>query len=476
MADLLNIGISGLNASKKGLHTTGHNLANSNTEGYSRQRISQTSNVPVTRQGMIEGTGVRVNGINRFHDPFIEKRLNDYISQHDFYNERSQQLEQVENIFNEINVSGLTKMLNGFYNSFRDLANQPENEAVRSVVRDKAMLVVKDFHRIRETLDKISVNIDKKMVNDITDINTITKNIAKLNKKIVVLESTGNESGDLRDQRDNSVRDLSKYFKITSYLDDKEHYCVNARGVGTLVAAGVAQSLKVGALSKSESTNNMAGSIEIFFENKEGIPITNKFESGSMSSRVEIRNVDIQNIQKSMDEIAFNFAHAVNAVHRRGYINKNIVDSTDGTGVNFFSIGDKKANSAHEIDLSEEVRSNLFNVVTALNKNSPGDNRVALAISKLQHEKIFKEGTTTLEEQFLQTIANVGLEAGKAKMDSSQSEGILAQTNAIKERLSGVSIDEETANMMRYQQAYEASARVLRTANEMFNTVLGIMR
>jgi len=111
-----------------------------------------------------------------------------------------------------------------------------------------------------------------------------------------------------------------------------------------------------------------------------------------------------------------------------------------------------------------------------LEPNAPGDNRVAVAISKLQHEKLLDEGTSTLEEKYLQSIAHVGLETGKARLDTEQSEGILAQTRSLKERISGVSIDEETANMVRYQHAYDASAKVLKTADDMFKTVLGIMR
>ncbi|MCK5882522.1 MAG: hypothetical protein KAG61_02445, partial [Bacteriovoracaceae bacterium] len=149
MSDLLSIGVSGLNVSKKALETTGHNMANANTEGYSRQKVVQTSNTPISKGGLVHGTGARIVNINRVHDEFIEKRLNASISEHEYFQERSLQLEQVENIFNEIDNEGLNKILNRFYNSFRDLANQPENETIRSVVRDNASLVTKDFRRIR---------------------------------------------------------------------------------------------------------------------------------------------------------------------------------------------------------------------------------------------------------------------------------------------------------------------------------------
>jgi flagellar hook-associated protein 1 FlgK len=99
-----------------------------------------------------------------------------------------------------------------------------------------------------------------------------------------------------------------------------------------------------------------------------------------------------------------------------------------------------------------------------------------MAISKLQHEKVLSGGQTTFEEQYLKSVGKIGLRAGKAKIDTEQTGGILAQAKTVKERLSGVSLDEETANMVRYQHAYDASARVIRTAGEMFDTVLGIMR
>ena len=115
MSDLLSIGVSGLNVSKKALETTGHNLANANTEGYSRQRVSQTTNTPISKGGLIHGSGARIVNINRVHDTFVEKRLNSTISEHEFFKERSLQLEQVENIFNEIDNEGLNKILNRFY-------------------------------------------------------------------------------------------------------------------------------------------------------------------------------------------------------------------------------------------------------------------------------------------------------------------------------------------------------------------------
>jgi flagellar hook-associated protein 1 FlgK len=144
------------------------------------------------------------------------------------------------------------------------------------------------------------------------------------------------------------------------------------------------------------------------------------------------------------------------------------------TGINFFDLPDNIEDAAHNITISNDVRSDLSNICTALNPNAPGDNRIALAISKIQHEKMLGDGTTTLEEEYLKTVGRVGLDSAKSKLDYEQAEGILTQTKSIRERISGVSIDEEAASMIKFQHAYEASAKIMRAADEMFKIVLSI--
>lgn len=488
MADLLSIGKTGLSSAKTSIETAGHNLSNVNTEGYSRQRVIQTTNVPIVKSGLIQGTGVNVKGITRFHDQFVEKKLNSSISDKQFYEDRSLQLEQVENIFNEINSGGLHQILNGFYNAFRELANQPENETIRSVVRDNALLVVKDFRRIGEELNNISKGIDSKIEQEVSDINIMLHQVAKINKTLIAMEASGDETGDLRDQRDTIVRNLSKSFGIQTYEDNKGQFIINAAGIGTLVAGAQVQELLTARMGKDRSPYGSEGSVEVFFKERPTAPIGKKFLTGAIGSLVTTRNIDVANVKKEVDDIAYDFINTTNAIHRRGYVNRKIeedptqrtIASVDSkgktTGINFFTPPTEREGTALVIDLSEDVKSDLSNIVTAFSPNAPGDNRISLAISKIQHEKIFAEGTKTIEEQFLGTVGKIGVQTGKARMDSEQSEGIWAQMKSLRERLSGVSIDEETANLMKFQHAYDASAKVMKTADEMFQTVLAIKR
>lgn len=487
MADLLGIGKSGLNVSKKALEVTGHNLSNVNTEGFSRQRVMQSTSLPVSVGGFVQGTGVKVDGVRRFNDEFIDKRLSNALSNNQFYEARTEHLEQIESVFNELDSDGLNQILNKFFNSFRELANQPENETIRSVVRDNANLVVKDFRRIRGTLDTQAGNIDRKIQNSVSDVNQLLHHIADLNGKITSIESAQGETGDLRDQRDIALRNLSENFKIHTYTDEKNRFIVTAQGIGTLVTGLHTQELATVTQNKNDSTNGMNGSVEIVLKDRPSQKITDMFKGGTLSAIVKVRNEDLKKLQSDIDGIAYQFTTSVNTIHRQGFVNRPIIIGADGkpavvdqkgltTGLDFFKQPLSVEEAGNAIDLSDSVKQDLSNIAAALAPNAPGDNRVAIGISKLQHERISGDGSITLEEKYLQTIGSIGLETGKARLDSEQASGILAQANSLRERLTGVSIDEETANMIRFQQAYQASAKIMQAADDMFKTVLELKR
>ena len=247
---MLEVGKTGLFTAKKSLETTGHNIANANTKGFSRQRVDQQSNRPISKYGLHLGTGANVKQIKRVHDANVEKRLNTAISTHQFFDERSLQLSQIEKVFNEIDAEGLHKVLGQFYNSFRQLANKPEDETVRSIVRDNAQLVINDFRTLRQKLDEAARAIDRKIANSIIEVNEKIQLITELNVKIKGLEATGVETGDYRDRRDKAVRELSEYLKLHYYYDNKGAFSVLAKGIGSIVTGGTGH--KLAAVHKSK--------------------------------------------------------------------------------------------------------------------------------------------------------------------------------------------------------------------------------
>jgi flagellar hook-associated protein 1 FlgK len=468
------------------MSTTSHNIANANTDGFSRQEVRMETGPGLGEGDYVIGTGVEVQSIRRAHDELIEKKLNTSLTQHKFNEERTTQLGQVEEVFNEINSDGMNKVMNRFFNSMRELSNQPENETVRNVVKENAKIVVGDFHRIQDSLDHIRAGINKKVDLTVKEVNGLTGTIAKLNKEINVQEVSGGMANDLRDQRDRALRTLAEFFPIQAYTDGQNQFVVSIEGVGSIVAGGLSQTLAVGASVVGGQTSVDKGNAEVFFANRPAIPFTDKVRGGSLGGLLKTRNDEVEGLEKQLDELAHGLVLATNAIHRKGFANHPVPTDAQGnpvpnaanrkvTGINFFKEPLDLKRAAEYIDLSDDIKEDVNNIAAALEANKPGDNRVALAISKLQHEKVLGSGTTTFEEQYLKSVGNIGLQTGKSKIDSEQSEGILAQAKSFKERLSGVSLDEEAANMVRYQNAYEASAKVIKASDEMFKAVLGLL-
>lgn len=473
--DLLNVGKSGLFAAKQSMSTTSHNIANANTEGYSRQQVRLETSTPVSEGNHSLGNGVDIQSVRRSHDELIEKKLNHALANNKFNDERTLQLSHVEEIFNEINSEGMNKILNRFFNSFRELATQPENETIRNVVKENARIVTDDFHRIQESLDQVRDNMNNKIRLSVDEINSLTDTVARLNKEITIQEVSGAEANDLRDQRDRAVSTLSEYFPLTTYSDNKGQFVVNVDGVGSLVSGGIAQKLVAGQGVDSTRDASDKGITDIYFANRPGVSVTEKIKGGTIGAILKTRNGDLATLESQLDQLAHGLVLSTNAIHRQGFAFHSSDSGKQITGINFFKEPLQLKRAAEHISLSAEILADANNIATALEPDKPGDNRVAIAISKLQHEKVLGGGTTTFEEQYHKSVGDVGLQSGKSKIDLEQSSGILAQAKSFKERMSGVSLDEEAANMIRYQNAYEASAKVIKASDEMFRAVLGLM-
>lgn len=484
--DLLNIGKSGLFTAKQSMSTTSHNIANANTEGFSRQEVRTETGITLPEGDYVLGTGTEVQTIRRSHDELVEKKLSSSITNHKFNEERSLQLGHVEEIFNEINSEGMNKILNRFFNSFRELSNQPENGTIRNMVKENAKIVVADFHRIQSNLDDIRASVNKKLSLGISEVNGLAQNIARLNEEINIEEIAGGMANDLRDQRDRALRSMAEFFPLQSYTDSKGQFVVSIEGVGSVVAGGVVQELSAGSVVKEGQTSSDKGNVEVFFTHRPGVYFSDKLKGGTLGSLIKTRDEEIVGLEKQLDELAHGLVLSTNAIHRKGFANHPVPIDAQGnpnpnaakqkvTGINFFKEPLDMKRAAEYIRLSDDVLADPNNIATALEANKPGDNRVALAVSKLQHERILGAGNNTFEEQYLKSVGNIGLQARKSQIDEQQTQGILAQAKSFKERLSGVSLDEEAANMIRYQNAYEASAKVIRASDEMFKAVLNLL-
>ena len=185
---------------------------------------------------------------------------------------------------------------------------------------------------------------------------------------------------------------------------------------------------------------------------------------------LEVRDKTLGSIVDRLDELAFSLTQSVNSIHTQGF------SRTGQTGIAFFKPVDGRERASEVFDLSDEVKSNVNSIATAAEMDAPGDNRIAIALSGLQNARLMNDGQSTVDDYYNSIVGDVGVISARNRSGMSQAKDISTQLGKIRDQISGVSIDEETANLMQFQHLFGASAKVIQVADEMFRTVLDLKR
>ena len=198
--------------------------------------------------------------------------------------------------------------------------------------------------------------------------------------------------------------------------------------------------------------------------------VTHQLKGGKVGALLEVRDGVLSTIQARLDELAYTLTTAVNDIHQQGFTR------TGAQGVGFFKALGQEDRAAEFLELSDEVKANVNNISAAAEPDAPGDNRIAIAISTLQGGKLMNNGRSTMDDWYNSIVSDVGVASAKNKFGMNQQRDIMTQLNKMRDQISGVSIDEETANLMQFQHAFDASAKVIQIADECLKTVLELKR
>lgn len=458
-------------ASKAAISTTGHNISNANTEGYSRQRVLTSANVPTAGggKGLMIGNGTLISRVERINDEYVEKQIRNAARDLSHFEEKDMVLKQTEDIFNEMNGEGLNRLVSRFFNEFRKLSNEPDSEAVRQSVREASQAMINDFRRIRRELEEVRQHIDARVEGYAKEINSLTDELRDLNTKIRTLEINAGPPNDLLDRRDTVLKKLSTYMDLSTHRDGHGSYVVDIRGVGPLVVGGEAEKFEV-YRSKSNEAGMPEGALEIKSTASASGKVTHQIQGGKLGALIDVRDRAISSILDRLDELAYQLSSAVNQVHEVGFSRQG------AQGISFFQQLNSKERAAEFIGLSDAVSDSVNNISTAAEPESPGDNRIAIAISGLQGMKFLNEGKTSFDDFYNSIVSDVGVASNRNRASMNQQKDIMTQLGKIRDQISGVSIDEETANLMQFQHTFDASAKIIQVADEMLKTVLEIKR
>ena len=468
--NIMDQGKMALAANQMGLATTSHNISNKDTKGYSRQRVDFESADPINKGGHRVGGGVRVGAVRRSHSDFVARRIEQEKANFGKFESTSEILQQLEGIFADDAKLGVTAAVSQFFNNIRTLSSQPESVSLRAAVRESADAIVSRFHNIKGAIGEVVDDADRRIEGGIVDVNATLSRIATLNKRIMNIEADKKSfANDERDSRDLALQDLSKHFNIR--VADIENGGVNVfvDGIGPVVN-GV-ETLSFETFRGNDSSN--VGSMKVFVRDPTTNRImdrTDKIKGGQIGGLIEVRDNSIIELKGKIDQLAYALGNSVNGVHSQAFTH----DGT--TGINFFSGVDSVDGAADALQLSGDIKGDLKNIATGFNANSAGDNRALLGIADLQESKILDGGNASFTEFSSGAIGALGVEARTAYQGLDTQQGVMDQLGVLREQASGVSLDEEAMNMLKFQKGFDASAKLIQVADSMMETVLSLKR
>jgi len=451
--DGLEVGKRALATYQLWLNTIGHNIANVNTPGYTRQRVTTTTTYPHDHPVGQVGTGVTAVDIHHIRDLFLNQQIRQEGSALGRWTASQKTIGQIEALFAEPNADSLGDLLNQFWNSWSELSNNPESLAARNAIKEQTNLLTSAFHRLHRQVNDLRHSIDAELTQIVGNINQMTEEIASLNGEIARTELGTAKANDLRDKRDHIIEQLSQYVDV-NVREQKSGAATVYFGALAVVDGTTAFALD----THSQQDDDMRVSQIVWQGSKRNLKIT----GGKIEGLTEVRDEVIPRYLAALDDIARALVENVNAAHRAG------TGLEGSSGIDFF---DPRYATAGNITLNLEIENNVSRIAASLSGET-GDNANALAIAALKDSALMSRGTATINDYYNSLVGRLGIETGKAQSSKENYELLVAQLENARQSVQGVSLDEEMTQMIKFQHAYDAAARVITTMDQALETVI----
>ncbi|UTI42565.1 flagellar hook-associated protein FlgK [Niallia sp. RD1] len=497
----------GITAQQGALYTTGNNIANANTLGYTRQRVdlqqsesfpSVGTNAPKMPGQM--GTGVVAGAVVRVRETFLDTQYRSEASKLGYWENRSAALSNLETILNEPSDSGLSAAMDSFWKSLQDMAVDPQNAGARAVVRQRGIAVAETFNYLHQTVSAEKADAKNELSVAEKEINTLLSQIDQVNKQIGSIEPNGYLPNDLYDKRDGLLDELSKFANIkVSYEAPGGNALAQAEGkaivtlvddkgnaLGTLVDKDGAKQVKI----NSNADDTAVQSISI---GDTVVDINNFNSTGKLKSVVESYGYVDQNgelagtfndMLKELDNLAYTFATEFNKVHEEGLSPNEIKDGDKA--ISFFADSESADGSitdrngfASRMTISQDIRNSLDNITNADPSNPTlGDATYVSKLAEIINNK-YDYGNNSEQSNFRNyfegVIGSMAVSAQEANKMAANSATLQQTVDNRRMSVSSVSLDEEMTNMIQFQQAYNASARMITVMDELLDKIINGM-
>jgi len=553
MADILSIAQSGLHAAQAGINTTGQNIANVSTPGYSRQVVEQQPS-PSVQYGLTSvGQGTNVTGINRIYSEFLALQANTARTTSSNLATQSAEMQPINNLLTD-SSSGLSTAVLDFFNKLQNLSSKPSDTSSRQTVISASQNLVARFNDAQKQLTNVNSGLNIQIKDSVTKINEAASQIASLNQQIAVSQTSrgGSNVNGLLDQRDQVVANLSKQVKLTVNEQDGNYNVMIGNGVPLVLA------FDTYTLESVASTNDPTR-LNVSYTPNGGteVDVTDVLLSGSLGGIFDFRKNILNPTQNTIGQIILAITTDINTVNKDGLkpsgeqgtniftqpaslatayktntgtagISINIEDTNLLTNSNYIleKTGSGDSYSLTRVSDGVEVYSNTalgnitnagfsleiddatlvdagdqfllrptysgassYSVTATINDiatagagdapgtaPAPGDNTHVLAMLAKQTAVVMNDGLSSYQDTLGGLISTVGNKSAELKATSAYADQWQQSSSIAMENYSGINLEEEAANLLRYQQAYQASGTVLQMARQMFDSILGIMR
>ena len=442
-----------LDAHRLGIDVAGQNLANVNTEGYTRRRLT-LGELPPT-DVLSAGRGVEVIAIRSQRDQFIEARLRREETALAFDNAVVDGLSVIEAAVGTAGTS-LDQRLTEFFAAYSFLANDVTSISAREALLQQGRSLATGFNDMAERLTAVASDADRSIRDAVTEVNQLAAQVAALNGQIIF---NGVDVESMRDQRDLALSRLSQLADVS----------VLTRADGAVdVTFAAGRPLVVGpdAYTVSAVSTGPSGNAQIILGD---FDITNEIGGGSIGGYLTVRDNLLPSYRARVDALAYDVATAVNGIHTTGF------DAQGNAAGDFFAAPSAVAGAAaaFAIDPSVDADSRL---IAGSATGTAGDNGIAKAIANLRDATIADGGTATPTTAWGQFVYTLGSDIAAARSSGDGREQVVRQMQRLRDQASGVSVDEEAANLIRFQRAYEANARYFTVISDTLETLLNMVR
>lgn len=442
---------------QRAMDTIGHNIANVNTRGYSRQTVDFSTLQPLnfyTKGWKSVGQGAVLSSINRIRDGYLDVSQGNALSQQGKYSATASNLKRIDAIYGEPSDKGINQALNRFFNSWSGLGSKPNDAAARLEVRLSGQVLTDRVRNRFNDFQQLEATQTQQITGTIDRINGLADQIASLNAQITQAVASNGMPNDLMDQRDLAVADLSKLVNVRKETFPDGSYAVYAAG-HTLVQGDAVRPFPT---TFDATTGSVTDGVITY-------PIRGGELAGHLSGLNETRNQ-----MANLNSLANELRTQVNTLHASG-INKQ-----GNTGVNFFQdVLVPPQTGAVDFRLSDEVLASADAIVSGLT-GAAGDGSIAQQLGEMRDLAVTNLGGKSFRGFFSDIVTRVASDANYALNAADTETAVLGQIEQQMQAVSGVSIDDEMANLLKMQRSYQAAARAMSIFNEVSQDLINLGR